>query len=116
MNDSPGALVFHRDMMLNIPLIVDLITIRNSFDVRYTRPYDILTVHNNDSPKTRGQQGFLLCYLRIGNLKSGSSDTALVGPADLKRIGLYSSKQFMDEQSESNLQAYFFRHVPYKPS
>jgi hypothetical protein len=30
MNHIPGALAFHRDMMLDIPLIADLITIRKS--------------------------------------------------------------------------------------
>jgi transposase InsO family protein len=30
MNHTPGALAFHRDMLLDIPLIADLITIRNS--------------------------------------------------------------------------------------
>jgi hypothetical protein len=30
MNNTPGALAFHRDMMLDIPLIADLLTIRNS--------------------------------------------------------------------------------------
>jgi transposase InsO family protein len=30
MDNTPGALAFHRDMLLDIPLIADLITIRNS--------------------------------------------------------------------------------------
>jgi hypothetical protein len=30
MNRTPGALAFHRDMMLDIPLVADLITIQNS--------------------------------------------------------------------------------------
>ena len=33
LNVSPGALVFHRDMFLDIPLIADLTTIRNQRQV-----------------------------------------------------------------------------------
>ena len=33
LNISPGALVFHRDMLLNIPLLADLALIRNNHQI-----------------------------------------------------------------------------------
>jgi hypothetical protein len=45
MNNTPGALAFHRDMLMGIPLIADLITIRNSRQAIIDESHRVANLH-----------------------------------------------------------------------
>jgi hypothetical protein len=58
MNNTPGALAFHRDMLLDIPLIADLITIRNSRHAIIDENLRVANMQRLNHDYRVGEQGF----------------------------------------------------------
>jgi hypothetical protein len=55
-NNTPGSLAFHRDMLLDIPLVADLITIRNSSQAIIDESLRVANLHRLNHDYRVGKQ------------------------------------------------------------
>jgi hypothetical protein len=56
INNTPGSLAFHRGMLLDIPLIADLITIRNSLQAIIDKSPRVANLHLLNHDHQDGEQ------------------------------------------------------------
>jgi hypothetical protein len=62
MNNTPGSLAFHRDMLLDIPLVADLITIRNSRQTIIDESLRVANLHRLNHDYRAGERVLFKVY------------------------------------------------------